>query len=193
MHFLIWAVACCPASTGQAAPAPWPSARDRLVVRWGVGASPIMMPQHQSNSVTRPSAGLSILGVPLLFGPCTTIQALHLSIRLLQALSSRCPSLSSWLLVSQSAEVMSSKFSSTLAACWTLENGRYQNKWAIKALKPYPMRGTSLVVWPSFFNLTQQHINITNMQNVHNMENMWIFDIHADFAGHQLINLSCSS
>jgi hypothetical protein len=40
------------ARPGRAAPAPWPSALDRLAVGWGSGASPIMMLQHQSNSVT---------------------------------------------------------------------------------------------------------------------------------------------
>ncbi len=41
----------------------------------------------------------------------------------------------------------------------TIGNGRYsdQNKWSMEAWKPVPMRGASLLVTPSFFNLKTLH------------------------------------
>ncbi len=157
MNILIWA-ASRPARDGRRPLRPPGTGR-----RWGGGlgrpqswCSSIRATVTQSHMThVSPSAGHSILeALPFLFGPCCTIQAFYPSIRSLLAQSSRWLSLISWRLLSQSAAVMSSKFSSTEAACLTLKSGRYQNMWSIKALKPDLMRGTSLEVLPSFFNLT---------------------------------------
>ncbi len=89
----------------------------------------------------------------------------------------------------QSSSVRSSKSSTRELPCLTLANGRYQNKWSMKAWKPAQMRGTSLVVTPSFFKLKTWHQNVMYMEN---MQNMNLFYLHADFAAQQLVNISFS-
>ena len=127
-------------------------ARDRHTPHQGVGR--IRTAQSSRTTVLSPSAGRSILeALPPLFGPWFLIHAFQPTMRSLGARSSLCSSLISSRLMLQSSSVRSCNSSRREFPCLTLGNGRYQNKWSMKAWNPAPMRGTSLVVTPSFFNL----------------------------------------
>jgi hypothetical protein len=125
-----------------------------------------MTPQHESNSVKRDRRepigrvlnpwGTAALVWPILHNPSFPSVNEIIASTLQQVL---VPELLALDVPISRGNVL--QFSSTSAACLKLENGRYQNKWSIKALKPDLMRGTSLVVWSSFLNLTQQPSVIT--------------------------------